>query len=117
MSNVDNELLDLSKEFYSLSKLKTGKHFWSKKNPRICNGDDFMEGMSFPYYTSDFLFGILPRSAVTRIDRHDFKDPDYVAESALIRTKKLDLIKYTSDNPRKSLLRLGIAMKEKGIKL
>lgn len=52
--------LGLSKELYELSGWKTGRHFWSMKNPKLCQGDNFMDGMSFTAYDLGYLVRKLP---------------------------------------------------------
>ena len=58
---MNQELFELCASVYKFTGWKTGRHIWSPKRPLVCKGDDFMDGMSFPLYTSDYLLEKLPK--------------------------------------------------------
>lgn len=118
--DTQDELLRLCEEVYKrFPEWKTGRHIWSMKTPVICKGDDFMDGMSFPLYTSDYLLEKLP-GYITR------KQDDEVGDLRMIKTGgasgsytyyyEFGVPEYRSygNTPLKALLKLVIALDRAG---
>lgn len=111
---MDEELFELCKEVYKrFPEWKTGRHIWSMKRPVICKGDDFMDGMSFPLYTSDYLLERLPlRSKRIEDTAMLGRATNNNGWSIVYRD-----MAYLADTPLKALLKLIIALDDAGVKL
>ncbi|QEX10943.1 hypothetical protein F6X56_15070 [Rhodococcus erythropolis] len=108
----DQELFELCKEVYKrFPEWKTGRHIWSMKRPVICKGDDFMDGMSFPLYTSDYLLEKLQSLMLIQLDNAAGRWRAEYSDNAGFSTA------VYADTPLKALLKLVIALANAGVKL
>lgn len=124
---MDEELYKLCSEVYKrFPEWKTGRHIWSMKRPVICKGDDFMDGMSFPLYTSDYLLEKLPNELKRSDDQYGalwgMKNLTQMLDGVWDASYRFEDemnppdYKYSceSDTPLKALLKLTIALSEAG---
>ena len=118
---MDEELFELCREVYKrFPEWKTGRHIWSMKRPVICKGDDFMDGMSFPLYTSDYLLEKLGDAELQEVSLYRCHHHDSSMNWCAIYDEQefggAKLFEY-HDTPLKALLKLAIALDDAGVKL
>ena len=119
---MDEEQFELCREVYKrFPEWKTGRHIWSMKRPVICKGDDFMDGMSFSLYTSDYLLEKLPewigKYGDMQMSRGYMKGGTGAFRFFYGRYGQEASIEGTGVTAVSALLKLAIALDDAGVKL
>ena len=114
---MNQELFELCASVYKFTGWKTGRHIWSPKRPLVCKGDDFMDGMSFPLYTSDYLLEKLPVHVDKERAKHLYQYVEtfypYTKREYMVGYEKSEFSEY-ADTPLKALLKLVVTLHESG---